>query len=125
IFQGPPGTGKTYLARKLAEAIVAGNGRVDVVQFHPSYSYEDFIEGYRPTAAGTFALRSGPLKSLAAEADAKPNETFVLIIDEINRGNLAKVFGELYYLLEYREDANLRLQYSETPFRLPTNLYLI
>lgn len=125
IFQGPPGTGKTYLARKLAEAIVAGNGRVDVVQFHPSYSYEDFIEGYRPTAAGTFSLRSGPLKSLAAEADAKPNETFVLIIDEINRGNLAKVFGELYYLLEYREDANLRLQYSETPFRLPTNLYLI
>lgn len=125
IFQGPPGTGKTYLARKIAEALVAGNGRVDVVQFHPSYSYEDFIEGYRPTAAGTFSLRSGPLKSLAAEANSKPNETFVLIIDEINRGNLAKVFGELYYLLEYREDANLRLQYSETPFRLPENLYLI
>lgn len=125
IFQGPPGTGKTYLARKLADAVVAGNGRVDVVQFHPSYSYEDFIEGYRPTAAGTFSLRAGPLKSLAAEANANPTETFVLIIDEINRGNLAKVFGELYYLLEYREDANLRLQYSETPFRLPENLYLI
>ena len=125
IFQGPPGTGKTYLARKLAEAMTAGQGRVDVVQFHPSYSYEDFIEGYRPTDAGTFALRSGPLKSLAEEANANPDETFVLIIDEINRGNLAKVFGELYYLLEYREDANLRLQYSETPFSLPDNLYLI
>lgn len=125
IFQGPPGTGKTYIARRLAESLVSGAGRIDVVQFHPSYAYEDFIEGYRPTEAGRFALRAGPLKRLAEEAASRPEEKFVLIIDEINRGNLAKVFGELYYLLEYRDDPNLRLQYSEEPFHLPSNLYII
>jgi len=124
IFQGPPGTGKTFLARRLAEAVAGNIDRVALVQFHPSYAYEDFVEGYRPTPSGAFALRDGPVKRLAARAAADPDHLFVLLIDEINRGNLAKVFGELYYLLEYR-DESITLQYSETPFRLPRNLLII
>jgi hypothetical protein len=124
IFQGPPGTGKTFIARKLAAAVAGNLDRVELVQFHPSYSYEDFVEGYRPTGAGTFALQPGPVKRLAAKAEAAPNEHFVLLIDEINRGNLAKVFGELYYLLEYRDEA-ITLQYSREAFRLPANIFMI
>jgi 5-methylcytosine-specific restriction protein B len=127
IFQGPPGTGKTFIARKLAKVFVGDHPeRIELVQFHPSYAYEDFVEGYRPTGAGTFALQPGPLKRLASRA-AKSKDTddrFVLLIDEINRGNLGKVFGELYYLLEYRDEA-ITLQYSQEPFRLPTNIFII
>jgi 5-methylcytosine-specific restriction enzyme B len=124
IFQGPPGTGKTFIARKLANAVAGHPDRVGLVQFHPSYSYEDFVEGYRPTGAGTFALQPGPIKRLAATASSAPEHRFVLLIDEINRGNLAKVFGELYYLLEYRDEA-ITLQYSQEPFRLPPNVYIV
>lgn len=124
VFQGPPGTGKTYIARKLAEAVAGGKHRIEQVQFHPSYAYEDFVEGYRPTGAGAFALRDGPVKRLAARAAAEPNARFVLLIDELNRGNLAKVFGELYFLLEYR-DEQMSLQYSQVPFKLPPNIYII
>ena len=99
-----------------------------MVQFHPSYAYEDFVEGYRPAPleGGTagFVLREGPLKRIAGRAEEAPEETFVLIIDEINRGNLAKVFGELYFLLEYR-DERISLQYSDEPFSLPPNLWII
>jgi hypothetical protein len=125
IFHGPPGTGKTYVARKLAEHIAGTDGSVNIVQFHPSYSYEDFVEGYRPAEGGSgFALRSGPLLRAAKQAIDSPQGTHVLIIDEINRGNLAKVFGELYFLLEYRQE-ELTLQYSDAPFRLPKNLWVI
>ena len=124
IFQGPPGTGKTFIARKLADAIAGHRDRVELVQFHPSYAYEDFVEGYRPVGAGSFALQPGPIKRLAARATAAPDHRFVLVIDEINRGNLAKVFGELYYLLEYRDDA-ITLQYSQEPFRLPPNVHIV
>jgi 5-methylcytosine-specific restriction enzyme B len=124
IFQGPPGTGKTFIARKLAAAVAGQHDRVELVQFHPSYAYEDFVEGYRPTGAGSFSLQPGPVKRLAARAEKAPDERFVLLIDEINRGNLAKVFGELYYLLEYREEA-ITLQYSREPFHLPTNVFII
>jgi hypothetical protein len=124
IFYGPPGTGKTYVARKLARFLAGEDGTVRLVQFHPSYAYEDFVEGYRPTAAGTFALRSGPLKRIAEAARAEPNVTHLLVIDEINRGNIAKLFGELYFLLEYRGES-IDLQYSETPFQLPGNLWII
>ena len=126
IFQGPPGTGKTYVAQELAEHIAGSPERVTLVQFHPSYAYEDFVQGYRPDSADdgqlTYTLRDGPLLR-AAKAATEGGKHF-LIIDEINRGNLAKVFGELYFLLEYR-DQEINLQYSDNPFRLPENLYII
>jgi len=131
IFYGPPGTGKTFLAEQLAEYLVNDPSNYRIVQFHPSYSYEDFVEGFRPNvdAAGamTYELKPGPLKQLAEEARAHPNEPYLLIVDEINRGNLAKIFGELYYLLEYRE-RSIVLQYgtgADDEFSLPKNLYLI
>ena len=127
IFQGPPGTGKTYVARKLAERLAGSPERVRIVQFHPSYAYEDFVQGFRPTLKDGqtgFALRDGPLLDMAERARQAPDEKHFLIIDEINRGNLAKVFGELYFLLEYR-DEGMRLQYSDAEFSLPANLYVI
>ena len=124
VFYGPPGTGKTFVAREFAREI-AGNEAVTLVQFHPSYAYEDFVEGYRPDPqAGSFRLMEGALKRAARRALDEPGRPHFLIIDEINRGNVAKVCGELYFLLEYRDEA-IRLQYSEEPFSLPDNLYLI
>lgn len=127
IFQGPPGTGKTYLARELARALAGSGDRVTLVQFHPSYAYEDFVEGFRPTLRDGqpgFELRDGLLKRTSDTARSNPHSDYYLIIDEINRGNLAKVFGELYFLLEYR-DEEITLQYSNEPFSLPDNLYII
>ena len=130
IFFGPPGTGKTYLAEKLSRHLTSDPSSYKIVQFHPSYSYEDFVEGFRPRAdkgALTYELKPGPLRLLADEARKNPGEPYVLIIDEINRGNLAKIFGELYYLLEYREQS-LVLQYGsadEDEFSLPENLFVI
>ena len=86
----------------------------EIVQFHPSYSYEDFVEGFRPKLIGGqpgFEIVPGPLKRIAEKAKNNPNATFILVIDELNRGNVAKVFGELYFLLEYRDEA-VRLQYG-------------
>ena len=129
IFQGPPGTGKTYVAQKLAEHLTDKHEeRVTLVQFHPSYAYEDFVQGYRPTLSeggqAGFELKDGPLMRAAEKARQDPDHKHYLIIDEINRGNLAKVFGELYFLLEYRGHA-MNLQYSDEPFSLPENLYII
>ncbi|WP_111721115.1 McrB family protein [Homoserinimonas sp. OAct 916] len=132
VFYGPPGTGKTFIAQALGRHMVGTDtSRVRIVQFHPSYAYEDFFEGLRPEATDTgvtFGLRPGPLRVIADEAALAENAAYpyVLIIDEMNRGNLAKVFGELYYLLEYRNDG-IRLQYSgnEEEFRLPKNLFII
>ena len=131
IFYGPPGTGKTYLAERLAQHLVAEPSNYRIVQFHPSYSYEDFVEGFRPVVNAdremVYELKPGPLKQLADEARSNPGEPFVLIVDEINRGNLAKIFGELYYLLEYRE-RSIVLQYGtgvDDEFSLPANLFLI
>ena len=127
IFQGPPGTGKTYVAQALARALAGSDGRVTLVQFHPSYAYEDFVQGYRPAfrdGQPTFEIRGGPLLRAAESARGEPDATHVLVIDEINRGNLAKVFGELYFLLEYRGQS-IRLQYSDELFSLPENLHFI
>lgn len=133
VLYGPPGTGKTYLAKHLAAELAddTTDERVKLVQFQPSYAYEDFFEGYRPdkTDEGqvSFKLVAGPLRRLAEEAAKPGNEKkpYFLIIDEMNRANLAKVFGELYFLLEYRDD-RIYLQYSPNePFTLPDNLYII
>lgn len=128
IFQGPPGTGKTYVAQKLAKCLAGSSDRVTIVQFHPSYAYEDFVQGFRPTfekGQAGFKLSDGPLLEAAARAQREHKSKHFLIIDEINRGNLAKVFGELYFLLEYR-DEEIRLQYGERrKFGLPPNLYII
>jgi 5-methylcytosine-specific restriction enzyme B len=128
ILYGPPGTGKTYLASKLARHLT-DDGAVKLVQFHPSYTYEDFFEGFRPEPGGsgtlTFTLRAGPFRDFAEVAADNPSTAYILIIDEINRANLAKVFGELYFLLEYR-DESISLQYSpDKEFTLPQNLFLI
>ena len=128
IFQGPPGTGKTFVARRIAQWYRERSGDYQVVQFHPSYTYEDFVEGFRPAPAGDgqvgFDLVPGPLRSMAQQAQDNPDATFILVIDEINRGNVAKVLGELYFLLEYRDEA-VNLQYSREPFQLPKNLWFI
>jgi MoxR-like ATPase len=128
IFYGPPGTGKTFLARALARHFAGDTGSVEVVQFHPSYTYEDFVEGFRPRSSGDkvgFELVRGPLRRIARKASKYPDSQHVLIIDEINRGNVAKIFGELYFLLEYREEA-IRLQYDhKSKFSLPKNLWII
>jgi 5-methylcytosine-specific restriction protein B len=132
VLYGPPGTGKTYLAVELAMAIADGDeDRVSIVQFHPATTYEDFFEGLRPSVTGagqvTYERTSGPLVAIAEkaaghEADGRP---YVLVIDEINRANLPKVFGELLFLLENREKSARTLYRPEVPFRLPANLMLI
>ncbi|MET7743273.1 AAA family ATPase [Streptomyces sp. NPDC005385] len=131
VLYGPPGTGKTYLAMKLAEHLGGGPEQVKIVQFHPSYAYEDFFEGFRPvedpeTREVAFRLTAGPLRELAdlASRDGNRHIPYFLIIDEINRANLAKVFGELYFLLEYRTKS-VRLTYSGDDFALPPNLFVI
>jgi len=122
IFYGPPGTGKTYIAQELATHLAGDNVRM--VQFHPSYSYEDFFEGFRPTSEGGFELRPGPMRRVVDQALDNPGQAHVVIIDEINRGNLAKIFGELYFLLEYR-DRNVELLYGDGDFSLPGNVFII
>jgi 5-methylcytosine-specific restriction protein B len=131
VLYGPPGTGKTYLALKLAEFLGGGPEQVKLVQFHPSYAYEDFFEGFRPqedpeSREVAFRLTAGPLRELAdlASLEGNRNVPHFLIIDEINRANLAKVFGELYFLLEYR-NKSVRLTYSGDDFALPPNLFVI
>jgi 5-methylcytosine-specific restriction enzyme B len=132
ILQGVPGTGKTHVARSLARLLTGGrDDAVRLVQFHPAYSYEEFVEGVKVRSVETgghhdltYPVEDGLLCAFAAEAALRPSEPHVLIIDEINRGNLPRIFGELLYLLEYREQA-VGLPYSRRPFRLPANLYLI
>lgn len=130
ILYGPPGTGKTFLAQRVAGTVCPAEN-VRLVQFHPAYAYEDFFEGYRPVPGAmgqvAFALKAGPFRRIVDDAREHPEQPFVLIIDEINRANLAKVFGELYFLLEYRDEA-IDLLYTEPdskPFSLPKNVYLI
>jgi 5-methylcytosine-specific restriction protein B len=127
IFQGSPGTGKTYIADKLAKHLISGtDGFLELVQFHPAYSYEDFIQGIRPqTQDGklTYSLVPGRFLEFCKKAESREG-LCVLIIDEINRANLAQVFGELMYLLEYR-DNKIRLSGSNELFSIPENVRII
>jgi ATP-dependent Clp protease ATP-binding subunit ClpA len=125
IIQGPPGTGKTWVAERLARWLVGGDPtRVNLVQFHPAYSYEDFIQGIRPITRGgavSYELMPGRLVQLCQRMPSQG--PVVLIIDEINRANLPRVFGELMYLLEYR-DRTMDLA-GGGELRIPSNLHFI
>lgn len=133
ILQGPPGTGKTWLAKRLAYLLIGeiANARVRIVQFHPRMSYEDFVRGWRPTATGKLSLVDGVFLQAvhAAEKDSSP---YVVVIEEINRGNPAQIFGELLTLLEAdkRDRYELELTYPDadgnaSQVRIPGNLYVI
>jgi hypothetical protein len=131
IFYGPPGTGKTFIAIQFAKYLKSKyHGDYSIVQFHPSYSYEDFVEGIKPV------IRNGSLeykpqdaifKILCKQASTNNEQKYILIIDEINRGNLSKIFGELVYGIEYRgnKDGQVTLPYTNEPLTVPENLWII
>ena len=130
ILQGAPGTGKTFAATRLAYAMMEqkDESRVEIVQFHQNYSYEDFIMGYKPEKDGGFILQKGVFYKFCRMARSAPEKPFFFIIDEINRGNLSKIFGELLMLIEnsYRSDKHaVKLAYSDEKFYVPDNLYII
>lgn len=133
ILQGPPGTGKTYIAKRLAY-LASGfkdQSRIETIQFHQSYSYEDFIQGYRPVEGSSFSLQNGVFFEFCVRAQRDPGQKYFFIIDEINRGNLSKIFGELMMLIENDKrgkDFSISLTYSNQnteKFYIPENLYII
>lgn len=127
ILQGAPGVGKTYTAKRLAYSLMGEKDieRVKMVQFHQSYSYEDFIMGFRPSDNG-FELRKGAFYNFCKKAEPDTSNDYFFIIDEINRGNLSKIFGELFMLIENdKRGASLQLVYSDEKFSIPENLYII
>ena len=139
ILQGVPGVGKTFCAKKIMYALMneKDSSRIEMVQFHQSYSYEDFIQGYRPNDEGKFEIKNGIFYRLVSEAreeyetakiENRAPKKYCMIIDEINRGNLSKIFGELMMLIEAdKRSANweINLTYSDEPFYIPENLYII
>ena len=129
ILEGAPGVGKTFAAKRLAYSILGeiNPEHVTMVQFHQSYTYEDFIEGFRPSETGTgFELRKGSFYKFCRKAADDEEHPYFFIIDEINRGNLSKIFGELFLLLESdKRGTELPLLYSDERFTVPPNVYLI
>ena len=127
ILQGAPGVGKTFAAKRLAYSMmgVKDPNRVMMVQFHQSYSYEDFIMGFRPSENG-FKLKHGVFYDFCKKAEVDSDNDYFFIIDEINRGNLSKIFGELFMLLESdKRGVDLQLLYADEKFSIPENLYII
>lgn len=132
VLQGPPGVGKTFVARRIAWALLKEKQpeRVEMVQFHQSYSYDDFVQGWRPSGDG-FALRDGVFHQFCTRAATDPDRDYVFIIDEINRGNLSRIFGELLMLIEADKrglEHAIPLTYSEGPkerFSVPANVHIL
>ncbi len=133
VLEGPPGVGKTFVAKRLAYILMGckDESRVAMVQFHQSYSYEDFVQGYRPDGTGGFTIKPGLLYEFAKLAQADPDQPYFLVIDELNRGNVSKIFGELMLLVEADkrgEQFAIPLTYSKNladKFYLPSNLHFI
>ncbi len=128
ILQGAPGVGKTFAAKRLAYAIMGekDENRVKIVQFHQNYSYEDFVMGYKPNENGGYDLKEGIFYQFCRKAAADKERKYFFIIDEINRGNLSKIFGELLMMIEkdYR-DTPIEMSYADRRFAVPSNVYLI
>ena len=132
ILQGAPGVGKTFLAHRITWCLIGrkDSHSVEMVQFHQSYAYEDFIQGWRPTESGGFTLKNGVFFEFCKRAEKEPNTPFVFIIDEINRGNLSRIFGELLMLIEAdkrKSDFALRLTYTHGSerFFVPANVHIL
>ena len=132
ILQGPPGTGKTFMARRIAWYLVGvkDSRSIEMVQFHQSYAYEDFVQGYRPTKDGGFTLRDGVFYKFCERARRDKNTPYVFIIDEINRGNMSRIFGELLMLIEAdkrTEEYAASLTYGGggERFFIPPNVYIL
>ena len=130
ILQGPPGTGKTFIAKRLARCLIGykDSDPIETVQFHQSYAYEDFVQGYRPTRAGGFDLKDGVFYEFCERALANPGTPHVFIIDEINRGNLSRIFGELLMLIEADKRSEMyavSLTYSDRRFYVPKNVHIL
>lgn len=130
ILEGPPGVGKSFIAKKLAylQMPYQESQFIETVQFHQTYSYDDFIQGYRPDPQGGFQLRNGVFYRFCKRAQADATHNYYFIIDEMNRGNVSKVFGELMTLLEADKRGKayaMPLAYSDEPFFIPDNLYVI
>ncbi|WP_069592608.1 AAA family ATPase [Methanosphaera sp. WGK6] len=129
ILQGAPGVGKTFISKRIAYSLIGikEDSQVEFIQFHQSYSYEDFIQGYKPTEDG-FKLRNGVFYNFVKKALNNPDKDYFFIIDEINRGNISKIFGELLMLIEKDKrgsEYSISLTYSDEKFSVPENLYLI
>ncbi len=128
ILEGSPGVGKTYMAKKLVYSLIGekNDDQIEMIEFHQNYSYEDFIEGYRPNEDGKLEIEKGIFFQFCLTAENNPDKDFYLIIDEINRGNLSKIFGELLMLIEKdKRQTSVTLAYSKVKFKVPKNLYLI
>lgn len=128
ILQGAPGVGKTYTAKRLCWLMMGckDNSRITEVQFHSSYTYEDFIKGLKPTESGGFKLESGPFYDICLRAAKDIKRPYFIIIDEINRGNISAILGEAFSLIEKtHRNEKITLKYNKEKFYVPSNLFII